>query len=85
MICWPNCWYLCKHWGLGMEITNVKREEVERLVRELMIGENGKRMKAKAKEWKKVAGDAVIAPAGSSCMDFDNLVNRVLLSKFPNN
>ncbi|XP_058223248.1 UDP-glycosyltransferase 85A1-like [Rhododendron vialii] len=56
------------HWGLGMEITNAKREEVERVVRDLMIGENGKMMKAKAVEWKKVAEDAVNAPTGSSCI-----------------
>ncbi|KAH7846791.1 hypothetical protein Vadar_018214 [Vaccinium darrowii] len=91
MICWPawaeqstNCWFLCKHWGLGLEVTNVTREEVERLVRELMVEENGKMMKAKAMEWKTVAIDAVTAPTGSSYVDFDNLINKVLLSKFQN-
>ncbi|KAG5541762.1 hypothetical protein RHGRI_021555 [Rhododendron griersonianum] len=89
MICWDfggeqttNCWFACKHWGLGLEITEVKRAEVERLVRELMVGESGKKMKSKAMEWKKVVEDAVTAPAGSSYMNFDNLVNEVLLSKF---
>ncbi|KAG5541763.1 hypothetical protein RHGRI_021556 [Rhododendron griersonianum] len=89
MICWPvggeqatNCWFACKHWGLGLKITEVKRAEVERLVRELMVGESGKKMKSKAMEWKKVVEDAVTAPAGSSYMNFDNLVNEVLLSKF---
>ncbi|XP_058222235.1 7-deoxyloganetin glucosyltransferase-like [Rhododendron vialii] len=89
MICWPawaeqytNCWFLWKHWGLGMELTNVERKEVERLVRELMVGENGKKIKAKAFEWKKVVEDAVTVPAGSSCVNFDNLINEVLLSKF---
>ncbi|GJT04281.1 7-deoxyloganetin glucosyltransferase-like protein [Tanacetum coccineum] len=46
MICWPffaeqqtNCRYLCTEWGIGMEInTNVKREEVEAQVREMMDG-----------------------------------------------
>ncbi|KAH7847925.1 hypothetical protein Vadar_031707 [Vaccinium darrowii] len=91
MLCWPayaeqttNCWFTYKHWGLGLEITEVKRSEVERLVRELMVGENGKRMKAKAMEWKKVAEDAVTALAGSSYANFENLVNKVLLSKFQN-
>ncbi|KAI8548275.1 hypothetical protein RHMOL_Rhmol07G0261300 [Rhododendron molle] len=89
MICWPvgteqttNCWSACKHWGLGLKITEVKRAEVERLVGELMVGESGKKMKAKAMEWKKVLEDAVTAPAGSSSVNFDNLVNKVLLSKF---
>ncbi|KAK2972533.1 hypothetical protein RJ640_006599, partial [Escallonia rubra] len=44
MICWPffadqqtNCWHCCNKWGIGMEIDNdVKRNEVERLVRELL-------------------------------------------------
>ncbi|KAH7848088.1 hypothetical protein Vadar_033720 [Vaccinium darrowii] len=89
ILCWPahaeqytNCWFACKHWGLGMEITEAKRELVERLVRELMVEEKGKMMKAKALEWKKAAEDAVTALAGSSYVNFHNLVNNVLLSKF---
>ncbi|KAL4194670.1 hypothetical protein AMTRI_Chr05g60610 [Amborella trichopoda] len=43
MLCWPffadqqiNCRYVCKEWGIGMEINpDVKREDVEALVREL--------------------------------------------------
>ncbi|XP_070660446.1 7-deoxyloganetin glucosyltransferase-like [Malus domestica] len=53
MLCWPlfsdqptNCHYTCKKWGIGMEINNdVKRDDVEKLVRELMEGEKGRRMK----------------------------------------
>ncbi|KAL6984118.1 7-deoxyloganetin glucosyltransferase [Sarracenia purpurea var. burkii] len=90
MICWTNIaeqptnsWFICNHWGLGMEISEVEREEVERLVRELMVGESGKKMKAKAEEWKKVAEHATaVAPPGSSYANFDRLVNEVLLSKF---
>ena len=63
MICWPffadqqaNCRYACTEWGIGMEIDqDVKREEVERLIRELMIGENSKEMKVKAINWKESA------------------------------
>ncbi|PHU20387.1 UDP-glycosyltransferase 85A3 [Capsicum chinense] len=66
MICWPffveqqtNCWFKCTQWGIGVEIdNNVKREEVESVVRELMVGEKGKRMKKKAMEWKKLAEEA---------------------------
>ncbi|XP_043705551.1 7-deoxyloganetin glucosyltransferase-like [Telopea speciosissima] len=51
MISWPffaeqqtNCLYACTKWGIGMEIdSDVKREEVEGLVRELMGGEKRKR------------------------------------------
>ncbi|KAH7835029.1 hypothetical protein Vadar_022195 [Vaccinium darrowii] len=66
MICWPffaeqqtNCWFRCGEWGIGMEIdNNVRREEVERQVRELMEGEKGKEMKRKAVEWKDKAEEA---------------------------
>lgn len=55
MICWPffgdqrtNCTNACSRWEIGLELSgDVKREEMERLVRELMEGENGKQMKAR--------------------------------------
>lgn len=89
MICWPayaeqptNCWFLCNHWGVGMELCNVNRDEVERLVTELMVGEKGKEMKIKAMEWKKLA-EEVTSSTGSSYKNFyDEVVDQVLLSKF---
>ncbi|BBN69324.1 UDP-Glycosyltransferase superfamily protein [Prunus dulcis] len=53
MICWPffddqrtNSYYTCNELGSGMEIdNNVKRDEVEMLVRGLMEGEKGKKLK----------------------------------------
>uniref|UniRef100_A0A6N2JZ15 anthocyanidin 3-O-glucosyltransferase n=1 Tax=Salix viminalis TaxID=40686 RepID=A0A6N2JZ15_SALVM len=47
MLCWPffgdqqtNCRYTCSEWGIGMEIdSTVKRENVRKLVTELMEGE----------------------------------------------
>ncbi|KAF9620996.1 hypothetical protein IFM89_015818 [Coptis chinensis] len=67
MICWPffaeqqtNCRYCCIHWGIGMEIdSDVKREEVESAVREMLQGKKGKEMKINAVEWKKKAEKAV--------------------------
>ncbi|CAH1419222.1 unnamed protein product [Lactuca virosa] len=61
MLCWPvshdqgiNCRQMCRNWEVGMEIDrNVKRDEVEKLVRWLMEEIEGKRMKKKAMEWKK--------------------------------
>ncbi|TQD78870.1 hypothetical protein C1H46_035567 [Malus baccata] len=55
ILCWPffceqqmDCRYTCKEWGIGMEINNdVKRDGVEKLVRELMEGEKAKKMKNK--------------------------------------
>jgi UDP:flavonoid glycosyltransferase YjiC (YdhE family) len=88
MLCWPffgdqqtNCKYACNEWGIGMEIDNgAKRGEVEKIVRELMEGNKGKKMKKKAMEWKKLAEEAT-GPHGSSSINLDNLVNEVLLSK----
>ncbi|XP_042493621.1 7-deoxyloganetin glucosyltransferase-like [Macadamia integrifolia] len=87
MVCWPffadqqtNCRYSCTHWGIGTEMdNNVKRDEVEKLVRELMEGDKGKEMKTKAMVWKKKAEEAT-SPDGSSLLNFDNLVDEILLS-----
>ncbi|CAH2051006.1 unnamed protein product [Thlaspi arvense] len=83
MLCWPfgadqttNCRYLCREWEIGMEIDkDVKREEVEKLVRELMGGEQ---MKKRAMEWKKLAEEATSLD-GSSSLSLENLINKVLL------
>uniref|UniRef100_A0A7N2N580 Glycosyltransferase n=1 Tax=Quercus lobata TaxID=97700 RepID=A0A7N2N580_QUELO len=88
ILCWPffadqqtNCKYTCNDWCIGMEIDNdVKREDVEKIVRELMEREKGKKMKKKVMEWKKLAEEA-IEPLGSSSINLNNLVNEVLLSK----
>ncbi|XP_043687285.1 7-deoxyloganetin glucosyltransferase-like isoform X2 [Telopea speciosissima] len=88
MVCWPffaeqqtNCRYSCTHWGIGAEIdNNVKRNDVEKLVRELMEGENGKEMKSKAMIWRKKAEEATSSVGGSSLVNFDNLVKEILLS-----
>nr|WIW42761.1 UDP-glycosyltransferase [Nicotiana tabacum] len=88
MICWPffaeqqtNCWFCWSRWGIGMEIdNNVKRDEVESLVRELMTGEKGKEMKKRALEWHKLAEEAAQKPAGSSYANIDKMVNEILLS-----
>ncbi|KAF7803730.1 7-deoxyloganetin glucosyltransferase-like [Senna tora] len=86
MACWPffadqqtNCRYACTEWGIGIEIENdVKREEVEKLVIELMEGEKGKKMRQSALEWKKIAEEDT-KPGGSSYMNLDKLIKEVLL------
>ena len=88
MICWPffaeqqtNCWFCCTKWGNGLEIdNNVKREEVESLVTELMVREKGKDMKKKALEWKNKAEEAAKSSGGSSYSNLDKVV-QVLLTK----
>ena len=88
MLCLPffsdqktNCKYTCNEWAIGMEIDfDVKREEVEKMVRELLEGDKGKKMKEKAMEWKILAEEAT-GPLGSSSINLKNLVSEVLLSK----
>ncbi|KAF7848368.1 hypothetical protein BT93_L2054 [Corymbia citriodora subsp. variegata] len=87
VVCWPffadqqtNCKYSCEEWGIGMEIDgDVKREDVERQVRELMEGESGKEMKRKVMEWKEMAREAT-RPFGSSFLNLHEVINKVLLS-----
>ncbi|KAI7733185.1 hypothetical protein M8C21_005449 [Ambrosia artemisiifolia] len=77
LICWPffsdqqtNCGFACNEWGIGMEINHdVKRNEVEVLVREMLQGEKGKEMRRNAKEWKRKAQEATEI-GGSSYNNF---------------
>ncbi|KAF8014900.1 hypothetical protein BT93_H0638 [Corymbia citriodora subsp. variegata] len=85
MICWPffadqrsNCTYACSKWEIGLELSSVvKREEVERLVKELMEGDKGKQMKERITEWNILAQEATDSN-GSSSIEFDNLLNDLL-------
>ncbi|GLT50900.1 hypothetical protein SLA2020_243550 [Shorea laevis] len=87
MICWPffaeqqtNYRSCCTEWGIGMEInSDVKRDEVERLVRELMGEEKGREMKKKALEWRRMAEAAAVSPSGSSAMNLGKVIDEVLL------
>ncbi|KAL2498837.1 UDP-glycosyltransferase 85A2 [Abeliophyllum distichum] len=85
VICWPffadqqtNCHYSCMKWEIGMEIDHdVKRDNVAQLVREMMGGEKGKKMRMKAKEWKKIAQEATDV-GGSSYVNFDKFIKEAL-------
>ncbi|KAJ8572513.1 hypothetical protein K7X08_009024 [Anisodus acutangulus] len=89
MICWPffadqhiNCRYACCEWDVGMEVgNNVKRDKVEKIVREMMDGDEGKKVKKKVSEWKKLAHEAT-GVEGSSSLNLDKLVKDVLLSNY---
>ena len=86
-ISWPffaeqqtNCRYCCTEWGIGMEIdSNVKRNEVEEIVRELMDGEKGKKMKENVMNLKIKAEEACVR-GGSAYKNLDKLIDEVLLS-----
>ncbi|KAK8706569.1 hypothetical protein V6N13_050130 [Hibiscus sabdariffa] len=87
MLCLPNfgdqqtnTWLACTKLGIGMEIDeDIKREQVEMLVRELIEGEKGIEMKAKAIELKEKAKKAS-GPDGSSSRNLDKLLTDILCS-----
>jgi hypothetical protein len=61
-----------------MEINHyVKREEVEAIVKQMMEGEEGKRMKNNALQWKKKA-EAAASIGGSSYNNFNKFISEVL-------
>ncbi|XP_050386747.1 linamarin synthase 2-like [Argentina anserina] len=82
VLCWPfrseqltNCRFLCTCWGIGTEVNkDVKRNEVETLVKEMLEGENGMKMRQEAKEWNKKA-IAATDIGGSSYNYFERLIN----------
>ncbi|XP_012461207.1 7-deoxyloganetin glucosyltransferase [Gossypium raimondii] len=86
MISWPffaeqqtNCRFACTQWGISMEIDNdVKRDEVEKLLRELMEGVKSVEMREKAMEFKKKAEEAAMLN-GPSFVNLENLIKEVLL------
>ncbi|KAE8665724.1 7-deoxyloganetin glucosyltransferase [Hibiscus syriacus] len=85
VICWPffaeqqtNCRFACTTWGIGMEVNpDVNRNDVEALVKEMIGGENGKKMKDKALDWKNKA-EVATDVAGSSYNNFDKFIEQVL-------
>jgi UDP:flavonoid glycosyltransferase YjiC (YdhE family) len=89
MLCWPffadqptNCRYICNEWEIGMQIdTNVKRDEVEKLINELMVGDKGKKMRQKAMELKKKA-EKNTSPGGCSYNNLDKVIKEALLKQY---
>ncbi|KAL4561591.1 hypothetical protein LXL04_033761 [Taraxacum kok-saghyz] len=84
MLCWPylwdqptNCRQICKEWEVGLEIEgNVNRDEVKRVIRELIGGEKGKEMRSKAMEWKKKI-EIATGNKGSSSSSVEQLSNHI--------
>ncbi|KAK7278961.1 hypothetical protein RJT34_24002 [Clitoria ternatea] len=87
VLCWPffadqptNCRYICYEWGIGVEIDiNVKRQEVEKLVNELTVGEKGKKMRQKIMEFKKKAEEDT-KPGGSSYINLDAVIKSYVMN-----
>ncbi|CAH2033611.1 unnamed protein product [Thlaspi arvense] len=86
MVCWPffaeqqtNCKFCRDEWEVGMEIGgDVKREEVEAVVRELMDGEKGRKMREKAETWRGLAEKATEHTRGSSELNLQIVINTQL-------
>ncbi|VAI18662.1 7-deoxyloganetin glucosyltransferase-like [Triticum urartu] len=87
MLCWPfgadqytNTRYVCSEWRLGLEIGggDVKRDEVEAAIREVMDGgDKGKAMTRMAMEWKEKATAAALT-GGPSWVNLEKVVDEVL-------
>lgn len=85
VICWPffgdqqmNCRFACTTWEIGVEVdSDVKRDEVADLVKEMMEGKKGEKMRENAQEWRKKAVEAIDI-RGSSYSDFHKLINEAL-------
>ncbi|KAL6130137.1 hypothetical protein ACLB2K_068518 [Fragaria x ananassa] len=85
VLCWPfhgdqltNCRFLCTDWGIGMEVNkDVKRDEIEALVKEMLEGEKCMKMRQTAREWKKKA-IAATDIGGSSYNNFERLIKVAL-------
>ncbi|KAM7529373.1 hypothetical protein LguiB_032783 [Lonicera macranthoides] len=66
--------YLLQGSGYGY----LNKDDVEKLVRELMEGEKGKKMKNKALGWKEIAEKAT-SPGGSSSTSLENVLKKYIL------
>nr|XP_043606039.1 7-deoxyloganetin glucosyltransferase-like [Erigeron canadensis] len=88
MICWPffgdqhpNCWVCCNKWGVALEIDNdVKRDEVSKLVIEMMNGDKGNEMRKNAVDLKNMIEEACSCPSGSSMANLEKLVDLIQTS-----
>lgn len=87
MVCWPffaeqttNCRFKRTEWGIGMEIPDdVKRDEVEAMIREVMEGEKGCHMRRRVLALRESAV-ASGSPCGRSMRNVDRIINEVLLA-----
>ncbi|EXB30467.1 UDP-glycosyltransferase 76E2 [Morus notabilis] len=85
MICKPwfsdqrvNARYVSHVWRVGLELEELEREEIERVVRRLMLDDEGKEMRERAKELKEKI-EVSTREGGSSCNYLDELINFIML------
>lgn len=88
MICWPfyaeqhtNAKFVCEQWSIGLHLKQtVKREEVAALVRNLLEGEEGVKMRRRIGKLKESAKRAV-EEGGSSNSNLDKLLHQIIPQK----
>ncbi|GFZ10067.1 hypothetical protein Acr_21g0006660 [Actinidia rufa] len=62
-------------WGWRLRVMLIERKlRLESVVRELVVGERGRKMKRMAMEWKSKAEEATACPVGSSYIGFEKVV-----------
>ncbi|GKA83566.1 hypothetical protein Tco_0805161, partial [Tanacetum coccineum] len=70
---------MCKEWEVGLEIEGkVRRDEVKKLVNELMEGIEGERIRKKAMEWKNMAENTT-GPNGTSSLNIEKLAQEITI------
>ncbi|KAD6119780.1 hypothetical protein E3N88_11051 [Mikania micrantha] len=84
MICQPfsvdqgvNARYVSYMWRIGLEMERVDRGEIERMVRRVMVDDEGEEMRVRANDMKEMVKEAVEI-GGSSQDSMDDLVNFIL-------
>ncbi|KAJ4823664.1 hypothetical protein Tsubulata_019759 [Turnera subulata] len=81
----PNAKLVEDFWKVGIRVRVgedgiVPREEIERCIREVMVGEKGKEIKKNTEKWRELAIEAV-SEGGSSDVNIDKFVAKVIKSR----
>ena len=98
MICWPyfadqflDCKYVVEEWKVGLRMLEaeegegevVGRAEVERVVKELMESEEGKRLRRRSASLAEAARQSLVPPEGSSHVHLQKLVHFLNMHAAP--
>ncbi|KAF5797221.1 putative UDP-glucuronosyl/UDP-glucosyltransferase [Helianthus annuus] len=84
MICQPfsvdqgvNARYMSYVWKIGLELEQVEREEIRRMIKRVMVDEEGEEMRVRVNGMKEMVKEAV-GNSGSSQESLEGLVNFIL-------
>ena len=94
VICWPfffeqqtNCRYACldEEWGVGVEVNHeVTRKEIKDMVRDVMKGHKGVKLRERALSWQEKAKETINV-GGSSFNNFERFLKEDLHCDLMNN